>query len=126
MTLWSHSGSFGEGAGIERRARATGAIRRYRNRRRAKIEQFGVTTRVVMKIFAGLMSRWTMPQVLHHDEGKAVLRADPIDGAEMGMVEGGRGAGFAAKALERLGSLAVAAGRNFRVTRRPSSMSSAL
>ena len=38
----------------------------------------------------------------HDDERLAVLLADVVDGADVGMVEGGGGAGFAAEALQGL------------------------
>jgi hypothetical protein len=38
----------------------------------------------------------------HGDEGAAVFFADVVDGADVGMVEGGRGFGFAAETLEGL------------------------
>jgi len=44
---------------------------------------------------------------LHGDEGAAVLFADVIDGADVGVIEGGGGFGFAAETFE---GLAVAGG----------------
>ena len=94
--------------------------------------------RLVTKMLAGLMSRWTMPsawaassasaismasdrimlgfqrpagdamlqrhalQKLHGDEGFAVLVVDFVDGADVGMVQGGGGLGFALEAAECL------------------------
>ena len=94
--------------------------------------------RSVMKIFPGLMSRWTMPiecaassasaismpnstdlkdlerrprqpfvqrlalQPFHDDERLAVVFADIVDGADVRVVEGGRGARFDAEAFDRL------------------------
>ena len=97
--------------------------------------------RLVTKMLAGLMSRWTMPslcaassasaismasaeqhlhfqrtagdrvlqghaiQKLHGDEGLAILFADVVNGADVGMVERGSGLGLALKALQRLAVL---------------------
>ena len=94
--------------------------------------------RLVTKMLAGLMSRWTMPsacaassasaismasgrmvsvssgrardamlqrhavQKLHGDEGLAVLLADVVDGADVGMIQRGSGPGFAAEAVQGL------------------------
>ena len=44
-------------------------------------------------------------EILHGDEGLAVLFADVVDGADVGMVQRGSGLGFAAKALQRLAVL---------------------
>src|SRR5712692_9495030 len=41
-------------------------------------------------------------QKLHDDEGPAFIFADVVDGADVGVVEGGGGARFALEALERL------------------------
>ena len=41
-------------------------------------------------------------EILHDDVGEAVLRADFVDGADVGMVERRGGAGFAAETLEGL------------------------
>jgi hypothetical protein len=40
-------------------------------------------------------------QQLHGDEGLTVVSVDVVDGADVGMVQGGRGSGFALEALER-------------------------
>ena len=95
--------------------------------------------RSVTKMFAGLMSRWTMPlacaassasaismasekqdvsissglaadrvlqghavEKLHGDEGAAVLLANVVDRADVGMVQRGSGLRFAPEALQRL------------------------
>ena len=50
---------------------------------------------------------------LHGDEGPAVFFADVVDGADVGMVEGGGGFGFAAKAAERLGIFGQIVGKKF-------------
>ena len=42
---------------------------------------------------------------LHDEEGAALFFADVVDGADVGMIEGGRSFGFAAKTLERLAVL---------------------
>ena len=44
-------------------------------------------------------------QILHGDEGLAILFADVVNGADVGMVERGSRLGLAAKALERLAVL---------------------
>jgi hypothetical protein len=41
-------------------------------------------------------------QVFHDDESLAVLLVDLVDGADIGMVEGGSGSCFAPEALQRL------------------------
>ena len=41
-------------------------------------------------------------QILHRDETLALVFADFVDGADIGMVEGGGGAGFATEALQSL------------------------
>ena len=41
-------------------------------------------------------------QALHDDEEMAFVLADFVDGADVGMVQGGGSAGFAAKTLQRL------------------------
>ena len=41
-------------------------------------------------------------QVLHGDEPEAVVVRDLVDGADVGMVQGGGGPGFAPKAFQRL------------------------
>ena len=105
--------------------------------------------RLVMKIFAGLMSRWTMPpawaasrasaismpsaechlqfqrtpgdpvlerhavQVLHDQEGAAVVLADVVDGADVGMIQGGGCLGLAAEALQSLMILGEVVGEKF-------------
>ena len=94
--------------------------------------------RLVTKMLAGLMSRWTMPsawaassasaismarasrrldlqrpprdavlqrhaiQKLHGDERLAVLLADFVDGADVGMVQGRSGSSFALEAVQGL------------------------
>ena len=64
---------------------------------------------------------------LHDDEGASVFFADVVDGADVGMIQRGRGLGFALKALQRLADLAArSSGRNFRATKRPRRVSSAL
>ena len=112
--------------------------------------------RLVTKMLAGLMSRWTMPfgvrgvervgdldgrgpasvsslqraaadAVLQRQpssnsmtmKGLAVVLADVVDGADVGMVQRRGGAGFALEALQRLRSRASSSGRNFRATKRP-------
>jgi hypothetical protein len=44
-------------------------------------------------------------EILHGDEGLAVFLTNVVDGTDVGMVEGRRRFGFAAKALERLAIL---------------------
>ena len=97
--------------------------------------------RLVTKMLAGLMSRWTMPsacaassasaisiaerqqrvdferapgdevlqrqavQKLHGDEALAVVLADFVNGADVGMVQRGGGTRFAPETFERLGIL---------------------
>ena len=119
--------------------------------------------RLVTKMLAGLMSRWTMParcaassasaismpsveesfeferaagddvlerraiEKFHGDEGAAVVFADVVDGADVGMVQRGGGAGFALEAFERLRDRARrSSGRNLSATKRPRRVSSAL
>src|SRR5215472_15743144 len=41
-------------------------------------------------------------QVLHHNERLTLVLADFVDGTDIGMIQGGGSAGFAAKAFERL------------------------
>ena len=41
-------------------------------------------------------------EVLHHDEARPLMFADFVNGADVGMIQGGRGAGFAAKTFEGL------------------------
>ena len=41
-------------------------------------------------------------QVLHHNEAQAALFPNFVNGADVGMVQSGSGAGFAAKTLKRL------------------------
>jgi hypothetical protein len=43
-------------------------------------------------------------QILHHHEGPAVVHAEIMNSADVGMVQGRRGAGFTAKALKGLRS----------------------
>ena len=38
-------------------------------------------------------------QILHHDERAAVLLADVVNGADVGMIQRGRGSGLALKAI---------------------------
>ena len=42
-------------------------------------------------------------EAFHHDEEMSVVLADFVDGADVGVVQGRCGAGFAAETLERLG-----------------------
>ena len=44
-------------------------------------------------------------EVLHGDEGLSIFFADVVNGADVGMVQGGGGFGFAAETLERLAVL---------------------
>ena len=105
--------------------------------------------RLVTKMFAGLMSRWTMPsewaasrasaismasasrvsfskgrpaihvlqrhavEKFHRDEALALVLADFVDGADVGMVQRGSGAGFAAKTFESLRVLRNVVGKEF-------------
>src|SRR5579864_2955418 len=41
-------------------------------------------------------------EILHHDEGLAILLVDLVNGADVGMVEGGGGLGFTAEAAQNL------------------------
>src|SRR5262249_46257485 len=50
---------------------------------------------------------------LHGDEGAAVLFADVVNGANAGMIEGGCGAGFAAKTFEGLRIAGEVVGEEF-------------
>ena len=60
-------------------------------------------------------------QKLHGDERLTVLFANFVDGADVGMVQGGCSLGFALKARECLRVSATSSGRNLRATKRPSS-----
>ena len=57
-------------------------------------------------------------QKLHGDEGLAVLFADVVDRADVGMIQRGRGLRFALKARQRLRIRATSSGRNFSATKR--------
>ena len=50
---------------------------------------------------------------LHDDEGVPLVSADFVDGADVGMVQGGSGAGFAAEALQSLRVLGDVVGKEF-------------
>ncbi len=52
-------------------------------------------------------------EVLHRDEGLAVGVADFVDGADVGVVEGGGGFGFAAETFEGLGIAGERFGEEF-------------
>ena len=52
-------------------------------------------------------------EALHGDEGDVFVFADFVDGADVGMVEGGGGAGFAAEALQSDGILGERFGEKF-------------
>ncbi len=60
-------------------------------------------------------------QKLHGDERLAVLLADLVDGADVGMVQRGRGLRLALETGQACGSWATSSGRNFRATKRSSS-----
>ena len=55
-----------------------------------------------------------------------VLLANVVNRADVGMIQSGRGLGFAVKALQGLRVRATSSGRNLRATKRPRSVSSAL
>ena len=57
---------------------------------------------VVQRLAADQMLEGHAIEKLHGDEGLVAVLADFVDGADVGMVQGGGGAGFAAKALEGL------------------------
>ena len=116
--------------------------------------------RLVTKMLAGLMSRWTMPSAWAASSASAIsmasarsdrvpsgacdavlqcrpsrnsmtmkvglLLANLVDGADVGMVQRGSGAGFALEAARGLVDRGRLSGRNFRATKRPSFVSSAL
>src|SRR3984957_19129665 len=42
-------------------------------------------------------------EILHHNEAQAAMFANFVDGADVGVVQSGSGAGFTTKTLERLG-----------------------
>jgi len=65
-------------------------------------------------------------QKLHGDEAFAFVLADFVDGADIGMVQGGSGPRLAPESLERLRVLRDILGRNLSATNRPSEVSSAL
>src|SRR5580700_6931088 len=48
---------------------------------------------------------------LHDEEGAALFFADVVDGADVGMIQGGGGFGFAAKTLECLAVLREIVGK---------------
>jgi hypothetical protein len=52
-------------------------------------------------------------EILHDDVEEAVLRADFVDGADVGVIERGGGAGFAAKTFKGLRILGGFAGEKF-------------
>jgi hypothetical protein len=51
---------------------------------------------------------------LHHDEAFPVLLADFVDGADVGMVEGGSSTGFATETFQRLWVLRDIVGEKFK------------
>ena len=59
-------------------------------------------------------------QELHGDERLAVLLADLVNRADIGMIQRRSCLCFTPKAFERCGSLATSSGRNFSATKRPS------
>ena len=63
---------------------------------------------------------------LHDDEGVAVLLADLVNRADVGMIQRGRGPRFPPEALDACGSVANSGETNFRATKRWSRESSAL
>jgi len=52
-------------------------------------------------------------QILHHDEQAAFMLANLMDGADVGMVQGGGSAAFAAEALKSLGIAGSFLGKKF-------------
>ncbi len=58
-------------------------------------------------------------QVLHHDERAAVVLPNFVNGADVGMVEGGGCPGFASKALQCLGVLGHVLGQKLQRHRAP-------
>jgi len=52
-------------------------------------------------------------EALHDDEGAPLVFPDFVDGADIGMVEGGSSAGFAAKAFEGLRFMHQLLGKKF-------------
>src|SRR5260370_34159220 len=65
-------------------------------------------------------------QKLHGNERLLAVLADFVDGADIGMIESRCRASLPAKAFQGLRSRERSSGRNFRATKRPSSVSSAL
>ena len=65
-------------------------------------------------------------QKFHGDEGFARLLADVVNRADVGMIQGGRGLGFAPKALEGLRIVGDVVGQEFERDKTASRMSSAL
>ena len=64
--------------------------------------------------------------IFHGDEDLAFVLADLVDGDDVGMVQCGRGLGFALEALSLAsGSAVICRGRNFNATWRLSLVSSA-
>ena len=65
-------------------------------------------------------------EVLHRNEGTALMFADFVNGADVGMIQGRSGTGLAAKTFECLRFPARSSGKNLSATKRPSWVSSAL
>ena len=63
---------------------------------------------------------------LHHEERPAVLLADIVDGADVGVIQRRGGARLAAESGQGSGSSASSGDRNFNATKRSSRVSSAL